>query len=156
MSIFEPFESGSSEGWEGEGFLRSCGAGNDFALFHNCLSKTSKLQKTFTDLDDHTELNLRLNFHFLDKWEGEQAWVKVDDFVVWVKSRNWCSGIFANDCMTKGVDVCANSYPDLVGENVDVTVFHQKKSLKIEVGSTLKANDCSATWAIDNIIVSLR
>ena len=156
MVAFEPFESGQSDGWEGDGFLRSCGGGNDFALFHNCQSKSKTLQKTFKDLQEHTQVNLHLNFNFLDKWEGEQAWVKVENQVVWAKSRNWCNGIFSNECMAKGVDVCGNSYPDLIGQTVEVTLLHTSDSLKLEIGSNLKSEDCGASWAIDNIIISLR
>lgn len=156
LVYFEPFESGKTNGWEGSGILRSCGAGNDFALFHNCQSKSQTLSKKIGVLPAHKELKIQLSFHFLDKWEGEQAYVKLGDHIIWAKTRNWCKNIFANECLKKGVDVCGNSYPDLVGQLVSFSMLHKDREIDFEVGSSLPVENCKASWAIDNIMIFTR
>jgi hypothetical protein len=58
--------------------------------------------------------------------------------------------------MRKGVDVCGNSYPDLVGQLVNFSVLHSADTLLLEIGTSLPIGDCKASWAIDNIMIFVR
>lgn len=156
LVYFEPFESGESKNWQGEGILRPCGIPYDFALHHICESETSSLRKKINNLGKHNEVKIKLNFHFIDRWEGEQAYLKLDGEVLWSRSHKWCHNIFAKKCLEKGVDVCGSSYPDLVGQVVEYTMKHTKEDVVIEIGSDLEVGNCKANWAIDNLMIYVK
>ena len=156
LVVFEPFESGRSKNWEGDGIMRHCGTKQDIAMHHDCNSKSRGLRKVFKKLPVHTQLKLRLNFHFLDKWEGEQAFIMLDEKVVWAQKRNWCQNIFAQHCMQRGIDVCGNSYPDLVGQLVEFSIHHEATKVAFEVGSSLPLSECRASWAFDDLMIFVR
>ena len=130
----------------------------DSSLHHNCLSTSQSLKKLIKDLPKHTQLKVQLNFHFLDQWEGEQAYLKINDQVVWTKKHNWCNNIFAKVCMENGVDFCGRNYPDTFGYLVSQIMPFDVAgdSFFLEIGSTLKGNDCKANWGIDNLMIFVR
>jgi hypothetical protein len=153
LAYFEPFEGGRSKYWEGKGVMRKCGTVNDFSMFHDCSADTTALRKVIGNLGEHSKMKVQLNFHFLDQWEGEQAYVKVGNRVIWARSYKWCENIFAKTCMAKGIDVCGNSYPDLVGQLVSFTLEHSDPQIVLEIGSSLQTGSCKANWGFDNLMI---
>jgi len=156
LIYFEPFEADISHDWIGDAKLRPCGPLDDYSLHHNCISANESISKTIKDLPNHQELQIALNFHFLDEWEGEQAWIKIDGNVVWAKAHKWCNNIFSNVCMEHGIDSCGRSFPDTFGYLVQFSLLHNQNKVSIEIGSSLALNSCKANWAIDNLIISVR
>ena len=45
------------------------------------------LSKIFDSLPPHTEVRVKARFHFIDKWNGENAYLKVDGGYAWLASH---------------------------------------------------------------------
>ena len=108
------------------------------------------------NLPAHTEIKVNLNFHFIDKWEGQQAWLKINDIYVWSDTHFWCETDFFNNCIKKGVDTCLQSIPDKMGVFLTSTILHTGQQVKITVGTSIPQNKCDLHWGIDNVEILLR
>ncbi len=151
------FASGEKYGWQGADMnVKECGPSKDKSLFRNCMTKTHFVEKKFTSLSNHTEVMIELMFHFIDKWEGELAYVMIESDVVWTKSHNWCHTIFNHKCMLNGINVCDNAYPDTVGQSVKFVYKHNKPEIIVRIGSTLAKGNCQANWGFNNFMLYIR
>lgn len=151
------FSNNERNGWQGaETEARQCGPSRDKSLFRDCKSKIEFVQKRFVGLEPHKEIMIELIVHFIDQWDGELAYLEIDDELVWTKSHKWCHTIFSQKCILNGINVCDNAYPDLMGQNVKFVKKHNKKSVTIRFGSSLEKDNCKATWGINNIMLYLR
>lgn len=151
------FSDDKKHGWQGaDTEVRSCGPAKDKSLFRLCRSKTEYVEKTFKDLDPHSEIMVEMMVHFIDQWEGELAYLQIENDIVWTKSHNWCHTIFNHRCVLNGVNVCDNAYPDLVGQSARFVYKHSKSTLKVKFGTSLAQGNCKATWGINNFMLYLR
>lgn len=151
------FANGEKNGWQGaKTIIRGCGPSKDKSLFRDCITKTNYVEKKFIGLSTHSEIMVDLIVHFIDQWEGELAYLQIENDVVWTRTHNWCHTIFNHKCILNGLNVCENAYPDLVGQNVKFVYKHDKPSLTIRFGSSLATNNCKANWGFNNLMVYVR
>ncbi|MBI3183442.1 MAG: hypothetical protein HYZ28_14995 [Myxococcales bacterium] len=88
------------------------------------------ISKTFSGLSAHRSLRVRLKYHFIDSWDGEQGYLQVDGTTRWSLARtNCCSGPAPN--------LCGAGYPDGLGYDVEVELPHSAGSALIAVCSSL-------------------
>jgi len=113
--------------WKYETYLQ-CHA---FAM----ITTTRKLPITYTylNLPAHTQVQLEATVHFVDDWQGETAYLKIDDEYAWTKTHG-------QDIIGHSLNVCGSP---LYGEtsftiSVDIAVWNTNKELKIEFGTTLE------------------
>ena len=157
LFALDNFSSGERNDWGGaDSLIRTCGPARDKSMFRDCKSKIAYFEKTFHEIDAHSELKIFVNVHFLDQWEGEQAYIQINDETVWTRTYQWCNTIFHYKCVTDGVNVCGEAYPDLIGQYVMFVYPHTAKTVKIRIGSSLKSGNCDANWGFNNFMLYLR
>lgn len=61
---------------------------------------------------------IKFNFHFIDDWNGETAFAKIDSNIFWTESYNWCEKIMPWHCKKYGIDVCGKETPDRMSHPV--------------------------------------
>lgn len=44
-----------------------------------CRTSTQTLSKSFSNLPKHTRVRIQANFHFIDSWTGDTAYMKVTE-----------------------------------------------------------------------------
>ena len=44
-----------------------------------CRTSTQTLSKSFSNLPQHTRVRIQANFHFIDSWTGDTAYMKVTE-----------------------------------------------------------------------------
>jgi len=146
----EPTEA---EGWRG-GSAAECGA--DGVLAGGC--DGAEASKLITDLPPHTTLQLEASFLFVDSWEGEHAYAKVDGEHVWLDHHDARS-------IRGGVDMCGGAAPETrVRVPVRASVPHTAAAANITFGSTLRPSTSRGTdgvcgpasWAVDNVELRTR
>lgn len=155
---FEDFEQYTNYWRENNFNLVKCDPDFDENILqHDCNSDVNEVFFSVNILPHHSEIKVNLSFHFIDAWNGEQAWVKIDDKLVWTDTYEWCNIPWLNNCQKRGQNACGNkNYPDNMGQLVSFTKLHTEQELKITVGTSIEKGNCDAQWGIDNIEVFYR
>jgi len=146
MVHHEDFEA-QIKGWSAHE-VSSCD-GVDHHLGGHCKEVGGEVTKTFSGLPPHTHIRVQARYHFLDSWEGESAFAKVDNRIVWTE---------VNDM--RGLDLpsfCGGDHPDgKFSVPVDVTLKHSAESIVVAFGSTLDEHPCNESFGIDDVMISVR
>ena len=82
--------------------------------------QSSEVSKMFALPSDHTRVRINANFHFLDNWNDQVAYLKINDKIVWQKGHTMCGSLsvipdFDEGCRIKGVDACGGKGVDRMG-----------------------------------------
>ena len=97
-----------------------------------------------------------------DKWEGEMAFVKINNNVVWTKNGE------SNDSSPKAMDICGNKYPDPkfamlllfstlnIFSPIDITIPHTEETVQVTFGTTLNKHPCLASFGIDDVMIFVK
>ena len=83
-------------------------------LSHNEIKKKYKINTIFS------EIKINVNFDFFDNWEGESAYMKINEKVVWIDSYNWCDKLLTYRCKEKGINVCGAEFPDRINVPIEI------------------------------------
>lgn len=156
LYYLETFETDTTF-WKHNNFeIKRCTNYDDNFLMHDCKSPFSEMYYLVNSQPRHTEQRVNMNFHYIDQWQDQQAYLKIDQTVVWTESFHWCQGLSANTCYEKGLDSCGSSYPDQMGDFIVWNGQHNQDKLNITVGTNIPFENCDLTWGIDNIEIFIR
>merc|ERR1711964_311060 len=126
------------------------GKSGNFFLGGHCSASRGGLQKDFRVERPHTQVRVQARFHFIDNWEGESAFFKVDGEYVWLDSHSNSDG-------KQVLSLCGNpNFSDSrLGALIDVVVPHTGDVLNLAFGSTLlpEKDTCNASWGVDYLVV---
>jgi len=115
----------------------------------HCNNVNGELKKTFANLGEHTYVRVQARYHFLDSWEGETAFAKIGDRVVWTDTND-IRGMF------DAKSICGGDHPDTkFSVPIDVTIRHTGDSVDVSFGSTLDENPCNESFGIDDVMISV-
>lgn len=153
LIIVEDFQ-GQITGWS-EDDISNCGTSPDLFLGGHCKFSSEVVSKTF-DLPEHKYLQIQFNFHFLDRWEAESAYLKIDGEYVWSESYQACNNLHSDLCMYKGIDVCGDDFPDRMGYPVRFVAAHTQDTVLIEVSTNLDRDACEVSWGIDDLQIFIK
>jgi hypothetical protein len=95
----------------------------------------------------HSEVMVRLTYWFGDSWDGEWAYVKLDNYSVWSRSRGYNPPGSEN--------ICGAGWTEFL-ENVEGTISHTANTIRVTVGSTLDQPANDEWWGIDNVEIWVR
>jgi len=122
--------------------------GVDHHLGGHCKEVGGEVTKTFKGLSEHTHIRIQARYHFLDSWEGETAYAKIENRVVWTDTNDM-----------RGLDFpsfCGGEHPDgKFSVPIDVTMRHSGESITVSFGSTLDEHPCNESFGIDDVTVSI-
>lgn len=120
------------------------------ALYSKKLPDMDSFSKHYEDLPDHDQIRLQATVHFVDDWQGESAYMKIDDHYVWTTSHDQRSA-------RGSINVCGNGKfsESKFTVPIDVTLKHSGKKLKVSFGSTLD-NTAIAAFGMSSLTVMLR
>jgi len=148
LAVHEDFE-GVVQGWSTDK-TGSCD-GNDHHLAGHCNHVGEEVKKTFKSLGEHSYLRLQARYHFLDSWEGETAFAKVNGRTVWMDTND-VRGMHPNT-----LNLCGGDHPDTkFSVPIDITIPHTTDDVEISFGSSLDESPCNESFGIDDVQISLR
>ena len=77
-----------------------CPQNQNLFLGGHCLLSNQNVFKVFTNLPEHSKILVTANVHFIDNWDGETCWLKLDDStILWEKSVTAIPGLnYVNSC----------------------------------------------------------
>jgi len=147
---FEEQPGGSAgDGWSKKD-LTMCG-GNTFLGGPCTATGNTETQKTFKNLPSHTQLRIVAKYLFIDSWDGESAYMKLDDRVAWSDTYNHAA--FAKN----GVNICGNDTPEgRYMRHIDVTVPHTSDGFDLHFGATTDEHSCDESFGVDGVMVFVR
>ena len=147
----------------------TCSHPTDFFLGGACVLSSGTVVKTFRGLPAHKQIRIKATLNFIDQWQGEQVWCKLNGNYVWLdtighpaleKPASLTAAVARNTKETSAMSVCGNSdHADIaLGTLVDVTKRDDKDSVTIEFGTTVgKGIDaCSQSWGVDDVQIYIR
>ena len=133
-----------------------CGKSDNLFLGGPCKLANNTVEKTYKDLPEHSQVRITANFHFFDDWNGEDAYMMINDFPVWSDSYSWCPGSMQWMCLEKAINVCGNERADRLSVPIDITIDHSDSSFKLGFLSIIAKQPCEASWGVDDIGIYLR
>ncbi|EGR30020.1 hypothetical protein IMG5_144230 [Ichthyophthirius multifiliis] len=97
---------------------------------------------------------IKFNFHFIDDWQGEIAFAKINGKTIWHESYAWCGKLLSFQCKLSGVNACGKEIPDRISHNVQFEFINTDDQFILEIGAYLKnRNSCDVSWGIDDVQV---
>jgi len=148
LAVHEDFEE-KVQGWSSNA-VSACDG--DHHLAGHCNENGGEVSKTFSGLGtEHTHLRLRATFHFLDSWEGETAFAKLGNKVVWTEAHD------TRNMHPDAENLCAGDHPDTkVGVPIDVTIQHTGDTVDVAFGGLLDEHPCNESFGVDDVQISVR
>jgi len=85
-----------------------------------------------------------------DNWNGEYGYLKADDSTVWVLNGKTPSH-------TSAINFGGESTPDpKYNALIDVVLSHDSNLIRLEFGSSLTLDPCTASYGIDDVIIFIK
>ena len=153
LVVLEDFQSQISD-WS-EDDISNCGGSSDLFLGGYCKFASESASKNFS-LPSHSSIKISASFHFIDKWEGESAYLKLDNNYIWSESYTACNNLRTSTCQSIGVNVCGGDFPDRVGYHLSYSGPHNSSSAYLEFSSTLTRDSCEVSWGLDDLEIYIR
>jgi len=117
-----------------------------------CRTSTQTLSKSFSGLPQHTRARIQANFHFIDSWGGDTAYMKVtetDDMhtmsYAWTDSFDYVST--RNAVNVWGRDIGEGKF----NQFIDFEMLHSYETIKIMFGTSLEQDSWSASYGISSV-----
>lgn len=161
-----------------------CGNGNMFLGGH-CEASSSEIRKVYTRLPPHSAVRVVGRFHFIDSWEGEAGYAKLDGRFKWTRHHGHTAvdaslntraaaargGVAAAQQVARraqaeeqsaaikaGISLCGDETvaEHLFNVPVDVSVPHTGEEIEVVFGSLLDKDACHASWGVDDVEIYLR
>lgn len=142
----------SNNGWSNNS-VSTCGGVNMLGGY--CNFGEGETFKIFENLPEHNYIKIEANFHFIDNWDGETGYLKIEDNdgepkYVWTESYTAFSG-------NNGVNICGGRMPEGKFSNpINVIFPHNKNSLKVIFGSTIMHDSCDESFGISGLKIYIR
>jgi len=111
----------------------------------HCKTAQQEIVKTVSDLPAHKKVRIVANYHFIDAWEGETGFAKINDQIVWADTHD-AEG-------EKGISLCGRKdvAEGKFASKIDVTIPHTESFLKLSFGATLDEHACDESYAISGV-----
>ncbi|KAM3139754.1 hypothetical protein pb186bvf_008212 [Paramecium bursaria] len=113
-----------------------------------CNDHNQTLSKKFQNIPPHTSIKIQLSLHVFDQWDSEQILLYADKQIVW-RSK------FDNTMHHQ--NLCGNSrYGDQINIPVMKIFEHNSTDLLLQFQALTPKSTCEASFAIDNLIISIK
>eukprot|EP00164_Ancoracysta_twista_P003875 GFYU01005197.1.p1 GENE.GFYU01005197.1~~GFYU01005197.1.p1 ORF type:complete len:461 (-),score=95.69 GFYU01005197.1:324-1619(-) len=112
-----------------------------------CKLSKHTVSMTFAGLPPHSHIRVQANFHYIDQWQGNTAFAKLDDKQMWQQS-------YRAPAEMDGVNICGTETPEAqFTVPIDASIDHTGDQFVISFGSTLEGDPCVASWGISSVLL---
>lgn len=146
------FEGTEASTWSNKSVTECAGVR---MLGGHCQYSAGNSSTTITLPSDHTQVKVKLTWHFIDQWKGESGFMSIgtssSNTTVWSQTYDIS--------LTKyPINMCGN---EDYGEGkfsmpVEVVMDHSSTELVIILGTTLEEQPCEKSWGISGLEVYIR
>eukprot|EP00331_Platyophrya_macrostoma_P004245 CAMPEP_0176422996 /NCGR_PEP_ID=MMETSP0127-20121128/10038_1 /TAXON_ID=938130 /ORGANISM="Platyophrya macrostoma, Strain WH" /LENGTH=282 /DNA_ID=CAMNT_0017803897 /DNA_START=51 /DNA_END=899 /DNA_ORIENTATION=+ len=127
--------------------ITTCG-GLNLLGGYGILSQSAVLNKTFSDIPEHSSIRIISTFHYIDAWTGETAYLIANAGANGADAYLWVDSYDSTDA-AKNVNVCGSSYGEgKFSTAIDLALPHTTDSITLSFGSTADQDPYSQSWGI--------
>lgn len=115
-----------------------------------------EVQKTFNDLPSHTSVRIQATYHFIDAWDTESGFMRVNNGKDGEMQYLWIDrySAFAGN---NGINVCGGRWPEgKFASPIDAVIPHKATSIKIGFGSTIEQDPCDESFGVSGLRIYIR
>jgi len=123
-----------------------------------CKFDQTEVRKVFGNLSRHSYVKLSATFHFIDRWAGETAFMKLNVGPTGSQEIVWTER-YEEGRSSHGLNVCGDpTIPEgKFAALVEVVVPHSAEAIEVVFGTTMDTKDpCDRSWGISNIEIQLK
>lgn len=116
-----------------------------------------EVTKTYT-LPPHREVQVTARVNFVDNWDDDVLFMKLDGEYVWTEEYTWCPQFFTLMC-ARGHNACGKAeYPDRLSRLVQVSLPHTEPTLTVTFGSNIppEVPPSEVSYGLSSLTVEVR
>ncbi len=151
--VYEEDFSNGAEGWTNT-TVSECGGVKMLGGY--CNFGGGEVFKIFSDLPKHTQVRIQATYHFIDAWDTESGFMRINNGkdgemqYVWVERYSAFSG-------NGGINVCGGRWPEgKFASPIDLTIPHKSSSIKIGFGASIEQDPCDESFGVSGIRIYIR
>eukprot|EP00743_Colponemidia_sp_Colp-15_P000137 GILK01000157.1.p1 GENE.GILK01000157.1~~GILK01000157.1.p1 ORF type:complete len:350 (-),score=47.11 GILK01000157.1:242-1219(-) len=122
-----------------------------------CKFSMGEVSKQFLNITkDHTQLRIVATYHFIDAWEGETGYMKVNNGrdgahqYVWTERYDQTQSVNA-------INICGNHHTEgRFSSPIDLVIPHTDEEVTVTFGSTLDQDPCDESFGISGFQLYVR
>ena len=125
----EDFSQDNLPGWS-KSVVTECGGVRMLGGY--CNFAGGEVQKTYENLHEHTNVRIQATFHFIDAWDNEAGFMRINNGkdkameYIWTERYSAFMGF-------NGINVCGGRWPEgKFSSPIDVTIPHRDSSINLE------------------------
>ncbi len=140
-------------GWS-KGVVTECGGIRMLGGY--CKFAGGEVSKTYSDLPDHSNVRIQATYHFIDAWDTEAGFMRInngkDNTMEYIWTERYSAFIGSH-----GINICGGRWPEgKFSSPIDVTIPHKQKSIKLGFGSTLEQDPCDESYGVSGIRIYIK
>lgn len=151
--IIEEDFSQIEEGWSNN-TITNCSGINMLGGY--CQFSGGETVKTFNDIPDHQYLRIQATYHFIDAWDSESGFMKIDNGKEGILEYAWIERYSAFQG-SNGINVCGGRWPEgKFSSPIDVVIPHKDNNITIAFGSTLEQDPCDQSFGVSGVKIYIK
>ena len=116
-----------------------------------------ELNKTYSGFPEHKYVRIKGNFHFIDAWQGETAYLKVNIGTNRKMEYVWTDKYDYTASNLGGTNICGADYPEnKFTTSIDVILPHTEEDITIGFGGTIDTDAYDNSFGISSIQISIK
>ena len=148
----EDFSEGVS-GWSNNTVSNCSGV---YMLGGYCHFGGGEASKTYRSLSNHTQVKIEATYHFIDAWDGESGYMKINNGkngemeYAWIEKYSAFLG-------SNGINVCGGRWSEgKFASPISIVIPHKNDSITIAFGATIEQDPCDESFGVSGIRIYIR
>ena len=153
LFIEEDFSEDLAKGWT-KNVITECGGIRMLGGY--CQFGGGEFKKSFLSLPSHLQLRIQATYHFIDAWDNEAGYMKVNNgrngdlTYAWIDRYSAFVG-------SNGINVCGGRWPEgKLSSPIDVVLPHKSSNITIAFGSTIEQDPCDESFGVSGVRIYVR
>ena len=149
----EDLSEDTTKGWT-KNVVTECGGIRMLGGY--CQFGGGEFKKTFDNLPTHSQLRIQATFHFIDAWDNEAGYMRINNGrngdlqYAWIERYSAFVG-------SNGINVCGGRWPEgKFSSPIDVVIPHKTGSVTLGFGSTVEQDPCDESFGVSGIRIYVR
>ena len=153
LFIEEDFSEDAAKGWT-KNVITECGGIRMLGGY--CQFGGGEMKKLFGNLPAHDQIRIQATYHFIDAWDNEAGYMRVDNGRDRAMQYSWIER-YSAFVGSNGINVCGGRWPEgKLSSPIDVTIPHKHLNVTIGFGSTIEQDPCDESFGVSGVRIYVR
>lgn len=153
LFLEEDYSEDKAKGWT-KNVITECGGIRMLGGY--CQFGGGEFKKSFENLPPHNQIRIQATYHFIDAWDNEAGYMKVNNgrnndlTYTWIERYSAFVG-------SNGINVCGGRWPEgKLSSPIDVVLPHKNSNITIAFGSTIEQDPCDESFGVSGVRIYVR